>query len=63
MGPGLPFYSRKEEAQMYRCRYAIVVVGGDVSEPYSGMASGMASVLGVVFGQGKDVRVLWLVLQ
>jgi len=45
---------------MYRCHYAIVVVGVDVSEPCSVMASCMVSILGVVFGQKKDVQVLQL---
>ena len=51
---GSSFYSRKERAQVYRCSYAIVVVGGGVSEPCSGRTGGMALVLCVVFDQQKD---------
>jgi hypothetical protein len=43
---------------VYMCCYAIVVVGGGVSKPCSGMASGVALVLVVVFAQEKDARPL-----
>jgi hypothetical protein len=50
-GPDSSFYSRKEEAQEYKGFHVVVVVRGDVSKPYSSMATGMALVLIVVFGQ------------
>jgi hypothetical protein len=43
---------------VYKGCYAIVVVKGGVSEPYSGMVGGMALVLVVVFGQENDARSL-----
>jgi hypothetical protein len=52
------FYSRKQETQVYNCCYTIVVVGGDVFEPCTGMAAEMALILVVVFGHEKGARSL-----
>jgi hypothetical protein len=42
---GSSFYSRKEEVQEYKGVCAAVVIRGDVSEPCSDVACGMALVL------------------